>query len=673
MPSAPPSAVLSEAFQAHLEGRRVRTAVFLTFSFEPGFFEQQILPVFLDVPLSQADAVRMVQLEDVVRGVDHVAVYYDPRGLIASGESPRLDVRRIPAVLRDGFFHPKNVFLITEPVDPEDPVARTLIVATLSANLTQAGWWENVECCHIETVEDGAAIGFRDDLLGLLRATRAASPDDVSHDALDKVRDLVSRCSQRQRQSEEQMPARLFGGRGDFVQFIDEATRGRLHELNLEVISPYFDDAEAAPLRELIDKLKPRECRVFLPRDKDGTVACPERHYEAVRKMAPACWSLLPKATLQKGRTDKAGERVVHAKVYRFFHPHRRYEAIVVGSVNLTSAAHRRGGNVESAFVIETALSQVPDWWMSRTEGKKPTAFQEAGEGEDVSTTSPAVWLTLTYYWDQQRAEVQWRNNTASPEFELFSAGVSRLKVGALAAGEKRVLGEAEAKSIREGLDTTALFIARVGGSEDGPLLVREEGMAMKPSILLTLSVADILRYWSALTREQRLAILENAAFRDPAIAGALSVAIKESRSERRDSFFDNFAQIFQAFENVEHDVRRALEAEREKEAIQRLLGEKYDSLPCLLTRILQADRSADAVSKYLIVLCARQVLEQTRNLFPDFARAHRQRFDELLAMTKTSGLRAQLDLAGVEQPGNFLDWFETWFVRRAEPSQEPA
>ena len=158
------------------------------------------MPVFLDMPLSQAAPVRLVQLEDELRGrLDHVAVYYDPRGLVSSNETPRLDVRRIPVAMRDGFFHPKNIFLLTEPADPElgGQSQEALIVATLSANLTEAGWWRNVECCHVEMVEDGAACGFRDDLLEIV-AVRLGPPaqSSVAHDALEQVRRFVVRCTQ---------------------------------------------------------------------------------------------------------------------------------------------------------------------------------------------------------------------------------------------------------------------------------------------------------------------------------------------------------------------------------------------------------------------------------------------------------------------------------------------
>ena len=64
-----PHAVLSEQFEQQLGGRRLLAAVFVTFRFDPEFFEQQVLPVFLDVPTSHAEAIRRVQLEDALRDV----------------------------------------------------------------------------------------------------------------------------------------------------------------------------------------------------------------------------------------------------------------------------------------------------------------------------------------------------------------------------------------------------------------------------------------------------------------------------------------------------------------------------------------------------------------------------------------------------------------------------
>ena len=172
-----PHAVLSEAFEQRLSGRRVVAAVFTTFRFDPGFFEQEILPVLLDVPLSHAVAIRLVQLEDSLRSMrTPIAVYYDANGLVSSDAgSAKLDVKRIPVRHPTGVFHPKNVLLLVEDAEPGEDGGRSraLLVASSSANLTRAGWWENAEACHIESIEAEDKNRVRDDLRVFLRGLRA--------------------------------------------------------------------------------------------------------------------------------------------------------------------------------------------------------------------------------------------------------------------------------------------------------------------------------------------------------------------------------------------------------------------------------------------------------------------------------------------------------------------
>ena len=170
-----------------IDGRRVRRAVFTTFSFDPGFFEINILPVLFDQPFSQPDKVRRLQLEDALRTIDHVAVYYDRRALTQDGEPAQLDYRRLDVSRTTGYFHPKVVLLLVDDrhegegtahsyKEGDEPIRQALIVAILSANLTRAGWWENVECAHVEEIKDrdvdDERCSFRPDLLSLIRRIR---------------------------------------------------------------------------------------------------------------------------------------------------------------------------------------------------------------------------------------------------------------------------------------------------------------------------------------------------------------------------------------------------------------------------------------------------------------------------------------------------------------------
>ena len=178
-----PQAVLSQQFGEALGGRRVRSAVFTTFNFDPGFFELQVLPLLFSQSFSQVDKVRLLQLEDALRNVDHLAVYYDRRALSQDAEPARLNYRRIDVRRATGVFHPKlALLLVDEPREPGDDTRephQSLVVACLSANLNRAGWWENVECAHIEEVRDrdrsSNRVPYRRDLLAVLRRIRACT------------------------------------------------------------------------------------------------------------------------------------------------------------------------------------------------------------------------------------------------------------------------------------------------------------------------------------------------------------------------------------------------------------------------------------------------------------------------------------------------------------------
>ena len=178
--AAIPTAVLSERLQDAIQNRRLISAVFLTYKLDPAFFEQEVIPLLVDVPLAHAPAIRLVQLEDALRELaGEIAVYFDSNGLAVSDDgSAKLDVRRIPVRMASGIFHAKNVFALVEQDadDPEAAPTRALIVASLSANLTRAGWWENVEAAHVEEIAEGDRTRLRDDLIYFLEGTDSIMP-----------------------------------------------------------------------------------------------------------------------------------------------------------------------------------------------------------------------------------------------------------------------------------------------------------------------------------------------------------------------------------------------------------------------------------------------------------------------------------------------------------------
>ncbi len=669
-----PHAVLSEHLQARVQGRRIISAVFLTFRFEPDFFEQEILASVLDLPLSHAPAIRLLQLEDALRSeVDHVAVYYDRRVLAPGGTSAKLDVRRIAITHRTGYFHPKNVLLLTEAkeADSDGHRAQRLTVATMSANLTRAGWWENVEVCHVEEIDERAECAFRGDLLDLIRRVIASSPMEEDHDALRPISAFVKKLRPRPQRPADPLHPRLYTGATGVPDFLDATAGNRIAGLSLEVISPYFDDTDVAPLRDLCERFSPRDVRVFLPRGEDGAALCSDAVYEAVRKIPGASWAQLPPDLLRAGKGDQVKRRTVHAKVYRFFNPRKRYEALFVGSVNLTTAGHSKGGNFESGILVETEPKRTPDGWLA-VDVKKPPAF-DPGQVDDPSATTTA--LSVRYDWSRGSGAAYWDSPRTPGTLVVHAQGSPLFTLPSLSPQTWQPLSSADAATLERVLANTSFLGVAEDGGPEAVILVQEDGMAQKPSLLQSLSAAEILRYWSLLTPEQRAAFIDGLVGPMPDLLtgdGAASAPLARTDS----SIFDSFAGVYHGFGALERCVIDALEEGRDKTAEYRLLGKKYDSLPALLDRVLRKDGESkegerDVVVDYVIVLCAKQLVRRVKREYPEFHGAHRKAFAALQRqIVRGEKVRTRFSFGTPDEREAFLSWFDNWFLARAERAE---
>jgi hypothetical protein len=229
-------------------------------------------------------------------------------------------------------------------------------------------------------------------------------------------------------------------------------------------------------------------------------------------------------------------------------------------------------------------------------------------------------------------------------------------------------LDEATSREIGALLRSTSFLEARIDGGPSATILVREEGMAKKPSILLSLTAEEILRYWSLLSPEQREAFLIERA--DLLTREGL-VPPGTPPVGRTDSLFDRFAGIFHAFARLEEHVQEALRRGREAEAVYRLLGRKYDSLPALVDKVLR-DETGDPVSRYITLLTAQQLLrrfeQDEETQIADFVTRHRNEFRQLQrVLEEIVVVRARLDLGAPNERDDFLDWYERAFLAEAK------
>jgi hypothetical protein len=665
MTDEPPRDVLTQRLQEAIGGRTVESALFTTFRFEPAFFEQEILTALFDVTWHHVPKLRILQFEEVLRRVSgKLAVYYDQRALVESDlGSPALDVRRIPCWPGGGYFHPKTTFVIVE-----RDGGRALVTMTSSANLTRAGWWQNVEAAVIEEIAEGGRSRMRDEMLALLTHLRAQTRTVQEHAALDAVRDFLRSVTQMSQRtgSGHLHPHFHSHGRKDartVGDFIADTTRGTVHGWSLEVISPYVDDADASiPLIELVRRFGVRDVRVLVPED-NGRALCRETLYEDVQARGWE-WGRLPEPMTSGGKDSNAAARKVHAKVYRFFKGYR--EIIFVGSANLTNAGHQTTGNVEAGVLFERRHGRRVTHWLSPI-AEPPAFFAPTEEEEGLEDTTHK--LVLRYDWSKPELASLWQSAHPSPRLRVFAHGVLlfAIEAAALPSKEWHALEAVDHDALQTQLRSSSFLTVVDDDERGGVLLVLEVGMAYRPSLILDLTPAEILQYWALLTADQRADYLAQRGEELEGVEGAEAL-VAATRSEKPiETMFDRFAGMFHGFASLERKVITALEEDRLAEAEFLVFGRKPDSLRRLIDRVAERTHDGALTDDYLLLLCAQQLVSGLKRSWPEFWASASGAPGIEAALKARGALREALVDANGEDMRPFLDWHERKFLQTAE------
>lgn len=669
-----PQKVLSQQLGEKIAGRRVRTAVFTTYTFDPGFFETHILPILFDKPFHQVEKVRHIQMEDAIRSLDEIAVYYDQSALSQEAQPAQLDFRRIDVSRATGAFHPKLILLLVEnhPYDEDipDPDDLSLIAATLSANLSRAGWWENVETGHIDEIWNKdyleSRTSFRKDILGLIQRLKRCCPNDEAHSALDRVHDFLIHQANRDAINKitvnRRYNTRMFCGQTSLPDMLKELRIYRNCE-NLEIISPYFDATPGQTLQRIIDAVQPSHIRIFLPRKTDGSADVTEETYNAINDLDNVEWANLPNDILLPGgrkNLENMPARRVHAKVYRFWEKGGA-NITLTGSVNLTSPGHSHSGagNFEAAFLYDiSAESSGNHWWLEPLE-KPPRDF--TGDQPDETDDSKPVPLDISFRYDWSIQKLDYRlEGAAKGTIQVCEPGGLHLfTIETLKTGNWVDCGKGPAEKVHQLLHSTS-FLEIQHAKGQWRILVREEGMHQRPSLLVSLTPEEILMYWSLLSPAQQEYFLMEKVSQGATLQG-ISVG-NSSRYVVNDTIFDRFAGVYHAFEQLISHVSDAIAAGRENEAKTRMFGSKYDSLPQLLEKTINRE-DGDDVMTYITFLCARQARNRVARTYPDFVKTHKK--DAMVLnrlLKKITVLRKQIS-PHISDSEEFLHWYEKMFL----------
>jgi len=266
----------------------------------------------------------------------------------------------------------------------------------------------------------------------------------------------------------------------------------------------------------------------------------------------------MPSPLVQRGAGENIPPRWVHAKVYRLWSKSGG-DLLLVGSVNLTGAAHSHGGagNLEAAFLIDiTDMGYPRRWWLSPCE-HEPSRFAEKAPAEEDGLDIAPIGLSIRYDWGTQTLSYFLADNAKEGFSVLETSGRPLFRIDS-PQGNKWVKCSADASEQVQRTLTSSSFLLIDHPKGRWRLLVREENMAHRPSLLTQLTPEEILEYWALLTPEQRAAFIELHLSGEAYLEGI--PVIRHSALKGRNTLFDRFAGIYHSFGCLQKHIETAID-----------------------------------------------------------------------------------------------------------------
>ncbi|WP_280553470.1 phospholipase D family protein [Halomonas sp. 25-S5] len=672
---------ISDGFRAQIgEGERVVAAVFTTYRFEPEFFEQEIIPLMLDQGLafSSDQRIKSIQVREALSEAGlPVEVFYDLDLFRQQGTvSPSMEYLHHGIRGERSAFHAKLVLLLLENVDSGE---QCLCVGASSANLSIAGWWENIECQHWERVVNGEpSLRFLNQLradVGWLAARRKAPLGDPDN-ALPRIQSFLKRC----RSSKSASPISYYGltslalaqqRRPAFMRFLRDALAEQspyYKNWTLEIISPYFAENTGFDGHEhFFNDLGVQEIHIFLPENDQGEALCNREYYEHLSQIDGIQWARWSPEMVGRLGLQTPVNRTTHAKIYHLYNGVQSW--VFVGSVNFTHRA--TSDNQEAGFFTQLPtqtsflkpISTVPDKWCP--EDKLPAA----DEGQDDETSLPDLFLT--YDWKLRLLTASLGDRHEEPElvFDILSSE-GTVQVADIQVSHDTNPAACDVEFI-EALLKNSGFV-RVSGhwlprGEAIPafeVMVQQVNWTHKPLDLPHLSPQEIMQIYAGLSSMWRNKVIEFLKERQLREMGLLSEGVGSQPHEGSGrEFFAEYAELFHAFHNLRGLMDDASSKERLGRVDYYLSGQGMDSLPTLLESLYEDGRELDQVTIYLTLLCLLQIYQRPEYQGRAQVDHYLQECLQKVAAIESAGELRLID-NDAERSHRFFEWYRAQFFR---------
>ena len=673
------TSTISEHFRSLLgDDTRVVAAVFTTFNFEPDFFEEEIISLLLDRDLafSSDKQVKSIQVRQALNEVQlPIEVFYDRNIFHGQADrSPAMEYLHHGVNQAPHAFHPKLSLVLVE--QPPNATLQ-LLVGSGSANLTQAGWWENIECQHWEHIADGAVPpGFLDQLIAdvaHLAGTRGPTPRNAPS-ALDDISEFLSSCSV----PPDIEPIHYYGIADSlragpevpagFIEFLNGVAKTPLCDTGLsqlDIISPYFaEDASFDGHQQLRKATAVDHINLFLPMNDRGEALCTKTYYEEIQQADGVRWCTWSDDMRKALGLDGDAYRRTHAKIY---HLHNNRDSwVFTGSVNFSYNAFNH--NVEAGFFSRLGYPRS----LLKPLEVEPAVFCDTKElrGDAIDAADGATCdIQLTFDWmtgvltgcveqgsparitllDAER-NVLVKDEPVTAQTKQIDVDIERLGKLLQESGFVSVL-------VAHADSTVPVTAHRV--------LLQQINWTHKRLELARLSPQQILEIYAGMGFERRIQLV--AKLREERLLqlglGGETIA-HTSYEETCRQFFSEYAELFQAFRNIRCRMRSAHKKGHDRQVDYYLTGAGVDSLPTLFDSLFEASSKLDEVTRYLALLCLLDIYRSAQ--FCDRHGAHewRHRVQTRIAEIEQSGLLS-LTPRNTGRADTFFAWFRSEFFKQ--------
>lgn len=675
------NAQISQYLEERLGGRPVKAAVFTTYTFDPAFFELEVVPLLLpeNSSFSIDERVKQFQVRESLREAElPIDVFYDQNIFRIQGESsPGMEYGCHGVSEGNRAFHPKLSFLL---VDNGAEESDSLLISAGSNNLTKAGWWDNIECQHWEEI--GQRNGRGEFLQALRRDLDYLQGKQIlrsGNGAVAKIQRFLASCVG----DTEAPPVHYFGlsSTTRFLEFLSEEVSQLKEPMELEIISPFFADDSRNSLHEAFGRLGVSNVRLLLPRDDKQEALCDLDYLAHIDSLDNIAWADWVKSTADPLGVGKEPHRELHAKIFNFIGVDRAFT--FVGSVNFTYKALNE--NVEAGFLVATdpeplleiIFDDLPDV-SQRSLDQAPGRLDQETEGVTPQISLTFDWLTKTL-----RGAVDFESPI---EIDLIGPdGASNAAVTGwrLSNVVSDYTGSTEA--LEKALANGSLILVSGRVCDSGELIVphrvllQQTHWSHKPQPeLTTLSPQQILAIYAGMSPERRQLLLTDARVKRLFELGERGETSLIEEAPLENEFFSEYAELFHAFRMLRRDLSN--EQSTPKKQDYYLTGTGVDSLPTLVGRAAAAlepaeesDQTLHPVSAYLLLLSAKEVYRSAEFADRPYVTEQLEYIETLLQQIRESKLIKLSSDRGADRD-SFFDWFEAQFleqyrIERAEGS----